>query len=578
MKLSPDKKLAGVLCPVFSIRTESDLGIGDTEGVRQMIDWCHRHGFGVLQVLPINETSGDSSPYNAVSSLAIEPTTVAISPELIPDLSKADFDRLVTPELLNELRSGPVRYGKVKPLKRSLLRAAFDAFLIENWEKGTPRKIAFDAFVAANGDWIADYAIFRVLMEEHNNWPTWDKWPEVEQDPQTATSWLLSLPEDRREQLMQKLVFFQYVQWIAFEQWTKLKEYAQKKKVFLVGDIPFGVSPYSADVWANRDIFDLNWSGGAPPEGTFGDSEFTRHWGQNWGIPLYRWDVLRERNFDWWRMRIENVHKIFHAFRVDHALGFYRIYAFPWPPSRNAEFAKLTETEALEKTEGLLPRFFPGPDETEEEQAANLAQGDELLRMVKDAATDTVVIAEDLGTVPPYVRPHLLQLEIPGFKVPHWERTPDYEYMDGADYPRLSVCTPSTHDHDPLAGMWRRMWREHEEALLQNDKEKVHATWLELQRFCKWCGLDPENIPRDFSRTVHEAYCRRVLESNSWLAVFQLADVFGQETRLNVPGSVGTANWSARLDKTVSELDHDPQTLHKVQSFTKLVKESNRKH
>ncbi len=504
--------MAGVLCPVFSIRTENDLGIGDTEGVRQMIDWCHRHGFGVLQLLPINETSGDSSPYNAVSSMAIEPTTIAVSPERIPDLSQADFDRLATQDLLNELRSGPVRYGKVKPLKRALLRAAFDTFLNENWEKGTPRKVAFDEFVVANGDWIADYAIFRVLMEEHNNWPTWDRWPEQEQDPQTATTWLLSLPEDRREELMQKLVFAQYVQWIAFEQWTKLKEYAHKKKVFLIGDIPFGVSPHSADVWANRAVFDLNWSGGAPPESNFGDSEFTRRWGQNWGIPLYRWDALRARNFDWWRMRLGNVHKIFHAFRVDHALGFYRIYAFPWPPSRNAEFARLSKQEVLAETEGFLPRFFPGPDATEEEQAVNLAQGDELLRMVKHAAGGTVVIAEDLGVVPPYVRPHLLQLGIPGFKIPHWERKADYEYVNGADYPRLSVCTPSTHDHDPLAAMWRQMWRDHEAAIFQNDKERVHVTWLELQRFCKWCGIDHENIPRDFSRTVHEAYCRRVLE------------------------------------------------------------------
>lgn len=577
MKLSPDKKLAGVLCAVFSIRTETDLGIGDTEGVRQMIDWCHRHGFGLLQVLPITETSGDSSPYNAISSMAIEPTTIAVSPEHIPDLSQADFDRLATPDLLNELRSGPVKYGKVKMLKRTLLRAAFDTFLIENWEKGTPRKVAFDEFVAANGDWIADYAIFRVLMEEHNNWPTWDRWPAEQQDPQAATSWLLAHPEDRREELMQKLVFSQYVQWIAFDQWAKLKEYGQKKKVCLMGDIPFGVSPWSADVWANRDIFDLNWNGGAPPEGAFADNEFTRRWGQNWGIPLYRWDVLRERNFDWWRMRLGNVHKIFHLFRVDHALGFYRIYAFPWPPTRNAEFAKLTEEEAAEKTEGLLPRFFPGSDTTEEEQAVNLAQGDELLRIVKDAAGGMVVVAEDLGLVPPYVRPHLLQLGIPGFKIPHWERNPDYTYADSAKYPRLSICTPSTHDHDPLAAMWRRMWREHEEALLQNNKEQVHITWLELQRFCKWCGLDYENIPRDFSRTIHEAYCQRVLESNSWLAIFQFADIFAEETRLNVPGSVGAGNWSARLEKTVAELDQDPQFLHKVQAFTKLVKLSNRK-
>ncbi len=97
MKLSPDKKLAGILCPVFAIRAEGDLGIGDTEGVNQMIDWCHRHGIGMLQVLPINETSDDNSPYNAVSSMAIDPTTIAVSPKYIPDLSVAKFKEIAKP-------------------------------------------------------------------------------------------------------------------------------------------------------------------------------------------------------------------------------------------------------------------------------------------------------------------------------------------------------------------------------------------------------------------------------------------------------------------------------------------------
>jgi 4-alpha-glucanotransferase len=100
MTLSPDKKLAGILCPVFAIRTESDLGIGDTEGVHQMIDWCHKHGFGILQVLPINETSDDNSPYNAISSMALDPTTIAVSPKFLPDLTAAKLKEIAPPELL----------------------------------------------------------------------------------------------------------------------------------------------------------------------------------------------------------------------------------------------------------------------------------------------------------------------------------------------------------------------------------------------------------------------------------------------------------------------------------------------
>ena len=125
MKLSPNQSLAGILEPVFAIRTENDLGVGDTDGVRQMIDWCHRHKLNLFQTLPINEISDDNSPYNAISSLAIEPTTIAVAPRFIPDLSAKKFHELATPELLAELRVGPVNYPKVKLLKRALLEVAY---------------------------------------------------------------------------------------------------------------------------------------------------------------------------------------------------------------------------------------------------------------------------------------------------------------------------------------------------------------------------------------------------------------------------------------------------------------------
>src|ERR1035441_9960727 len=114
MKMSTSQSLAGILEPVFAIRTEEDLGIGDTEGVRQMIDWCHRHRLSILQTLPITEISDDNSPYNALSSLAIEPATIAISPSHIPDLPPATFKKLAWPELLLKLREGPVNYADRK--------------------------------------------------------------------------------------------------------------------------------------------------------------------------------------------------------------------------------------------------------------------------------------------------------------------------------------------------------------------------------------------------------------------------------------------------------------------------------
>ncbi len=251
MKLSPDHSLAGILEPVFAIRTADDLGIGDTEGVRQMIDWCHRHDLHIFQTLPINETSDDNSPYNAISSQAIDPGTIAISPAHIPDLPPQKFRELARPALLEELRRASVNYPKARELKRRLLEAAFANFLRSHFRKDTPRAAEFRRFMAENADWLSDYALFRALMEENGGLPTWDRWLPEHRDPHRAHTWLLSLPEARREELTRKQILFAYVQWIAFGQWQALKSYGGQKLVFLMGDIPFGVGRYSADVWAN---------------------------------------------------------------------------------------------------------------------------------------------------------------------------------------------------------------------------------------------------------------------------------------------------------------------------------------
>src|SRR5712671_681773 len=171
-----------------------------------------------------------------------------------------------------------------------------------------------------------------------------------------------------------------------------VKSYGETKGVFLMGDIPFGVGRFSADVWANRSLFDLDWSGGAPPEKVFKVDPFTEKWGQNWGIPNYRWDELRRRNFEWWRTRVRNIQKVFHLYRIDHVLGFLRIYSFPWTPDRNAEFLPLSEAEAATRTGGRLPGFKQFPDDKPERKAINQAQGEEILRVVLEASGETTVV------------------------------------------------------------------------------------------------------------------------------------------------------------------------------------------
>jgi 4-alpha-glucanotransferase len=570
MKLNPDQSLAGILEPVFTIRTKNDLGIGDTDGVRQMIDWCRRHCLNIFQTLPINETSDDNSPYNAISSLAIEPATIATTPGRIPDLSPTQFKELAPPKLLTELRAGPVNYLKVKALKRTLLQAAFESFLKHHFHRETERARQFQSFLRENTDWLPDYALFRVLMEENGNLAAWNRWAPEHQDPTTARRWLLALPERQRDELACRQHYFKYVQWLAFSQWGALKAHAAKKKVCLMGDIPFGVGRFSADVWANRALFDLDWSGGAPPEKTFKVDPFTEKWGQNWGIPNYRWDELRHRSFAWWRTRIGNVRKVFHLYRIDHVLGFFRIYSFPWTPDRNAEFLPLTEQEAAVKTGGRLPGFKPFPDDTPDHKTANQAQGEELLRFVLQASGETTVIAEDLGVVPDYVPRTLQKLGLPGFRIPSLFREPDGSYSDPKKYPRLSLAQPATHDHPPLAAAWAECW-----ANLDAVKD-VENNRRELGLLMEFAGLKNEEPPREFSRRLHEAYTRAVMQSNSWLAVFQITDVLGMTARFNTPGSVAATNWSSRLPQTVKQLDADPGLLAKTKLFSRLARQSGR--
>ena len=568
--MKPDPLLAGILEPVFAIRTEADLGVGDTEGVRQMIDWCARHHLNIFQTLPINETSDDNSPYNAISSLAIEPSTLALSPRHLPDLEPAAFNKLARPRLLAELRRGNVNYAKSRALKRALLQSAFDSFARRHWSKNTARAREFRGFLLENAAWLSNYALFRVLMEENDNLPAWERWPPEHRTPAHAQTWLLSLAEKRRAELARRQLFFCYAQWIAFSQWQAVKNYASERRVFLMGDIPFGVGRCSADTWASRSIFDLAWSGGAPPERIFKVDDFTQKWGQNWGIPNYRWDELRHRGFDWWRTRIGNIRRNFHLYRIDHALGFFRIYSFPWTPDRNAEFLPLNDPQAAAKTGGRLPGFKEFPDDSPEHKQANQRQGEELLRVVQEASGDTTVVAEDLGVVPDYVPVTLQKLGIPGFRIPMFCREHDGSYSDPAQYPRLSITQPATHDHPPLAAAWAECWGNIDAG--HNAQENRR----ELNRVMDFARLSGEPVPREYTDRLREGYLRRVAQSNSWLAVVMITDVFGQTARFNTPGAVSSDNWSTRMEQTVKELDQDPALLAKAETFARLNQEAGR--
>jgi len=577
MELSPDKPLAGVLAPLFALRGENDLGIGDVGALREFVEWSARHGYRVVQILPVNETGNDNSPYNAISSVALDPPTIELTPAALPDLTAEDLDAELRAVDLGKVHTGPVNYPLVKLLKRNLLERAYARFAAGSLKKSDKRARAFRAFRKEEAAWIESYAFFRTLMEINGGSERWDQWPIEQQSQVKAETWLAGQKAAERKRLTERMRFFVYVQWIAWTQWRALREFASAQQVALMGDIPFGVSFFSADVWSAPELFDHKWCGGAPPERVFKADPFTTKWGQNWGIPLYPWAVHRAENFAWWRQRVGKVRAIFHLFRIDHILGFFRIYSFPWRPEFNDEFLPLTDEEAMLRTAGELPRFRPFPDDSGEHQKANHDLGEEILKALVEVCGDFRLVGEDLGQVPEYVRPCLTKLLIAGFKIPIWEDQPDGQMIPGADYDALGVTTYATHDFEPLRATWEG-WMARIAAAEFGGPESWpdrDRAWYEVRRLAGWAGFAvPEIIP--YTDEVRERLLAALLATKSWIAITMITDLFASLQRFNLPGAVSDSNWSERLPQRVAALDHDPDLGPKIMRLDELVRASGR--
>lgn len=543
--IDPRCKIAGLLVPVFALRREGDIGIGDTVSVMEAIDFCKEHHLRVLQLLPVNETSGDNSPYNAISSIALEPSYIAMVPDMVPGLSQAMLDKHLTAAVKKGFAAPCVDYPVIKKLKLDLLREAYESF-----QASGHCQAEFLAFKKKEADWLEDYALFRALIDHFQGNSCWTQWPDEQASPARARAWLSAGKAGRVDGDRD---FYSFVQWVAFSQWERVRLHGDANGVGLMGDIPFGVSRYSADVWSNPLYFDLEWSGGAPPEKFFQSDEFTRRWGQNWGIPLYDWKNLEKADYEFWTRRVKKCAAIFNYFRIDHVLGFYRVYAFPWIPERNWEFAELTEEEAEELTGGLLPRFMERPDQPKTNAMLNCKQGEKLLKMILAAAPECGVVAEDLGLVPDYVRPSLQALGIPGFTIPIFERNEeDRSFTPKEDHAELSLVTYGTHDHQPIAAFYEglcRWWHG----------ENGHEGWLEVQRLMTFLGLDPENPPREFNEDLHRTMIEVLMACPSWLAVLMVSDLLGTSQRFNEPGIAGNSNWSQRLELSLAEYSRHPR-------------------
>ena len=310
-----NRKLAGTLVPVFSLRTRKSAGIGDFGDLKAMIDFVASTGQKVLQLLPINDTTithtwTDSYPYSCISVFAIHPQYANLHalPELKDAKARAEAEK--TRAELNALDK--IDYEKVNDFKINYLRQIF------NQEGGKMMKTAeYKAFFQDTEQWLVPYAQYSYLRDKNgtadfNQWPDHQVWDEAERkaltDPKTAA--------------YKNVAFFYFVQFVLDRQMQEAHEYAKAKGVILKGDIPIGVNRNGCDVWMEPKYFNLNGQAGAPPD------DFSAN-GQNWGFPTYNWFEMLKDGCQWWNRRFQNMARYFDAYRIDHVLGFFRIWEIP---------------------------------------------------------------------------------------------------------------------------------------------------------------------------------------------------------------------------------------------------------
>lgn len=310
-----DRKLAGTLIPVFSLRTRGSFGVGDFGDLKMMIDWVAETHQKVLQVLPINDTTSthtwtDSYPYSCISIFAIHPQFADLRqlPAVADKEKAAAFEALR--EELNQLPQ--IDYERVNNAKIEYLRVIFEQ------EGGEVLKSAgFKAFLKESAHWLVPYAQYCHLRDTYGNvdFNTW-KGHEVwhEKDRETLLN--------ARTKEYKEVAFYYYVQYVLHVQMRAAHEYAMARGVILKGDIPIGVNRKGCDVWHEPHYFNLNLQAGAPPD------SFSVN-GQNWGFPTYNWARMLEDGCQWWIRRFQNMSKYFDAYRIDHVLGFFRIWATP---------------------------------------------------------------------------------------------------------------------------------------------------------------------------------------------------------------------------------------------------------
>ncbi|MFA5141309.1 MAG: 4-alpha-glucanotransferase [Elusimicrobiota bacterium] len=513
------KRRAGVMLPLSSLRHEFDCGIGDVSCLPAFFDWMKAAGLSVYQVLPLNDLApADSCPYTALSAFALDWAYISLRdvPEIRDNAALlGEFEHALRSKQAERLRkSRRVRFKEAREFKRHWLEAAFRSF-----DPGSPRGASWRAFCEENAGWLRDYALFRALKESFA-WSTWTSWPEglkLRSPDALAKAALEHQP---------KVGFLQYLQWLVQEQWADVRKEAAARGILLYGDIPFGLSQESADVWARQEDFDFSATMGAPPD------QYSET-GQAWGLPAYRWEKMENEGHAWWRARVRQAARLYDLFRLDHAVGYFRTWLI---------------------REGSEENGFDNSGEEVQQ-----ARGERFFRMTVEEGGASRPIGEDLGLIPPFVHEVLDGLDIPGYKVSRWEMLEEEPelFKDPKDFAPLSLATTGNHDTSTLAVWWAEL-----------EPEQRDAYWSMVRG-------EAEPAPR-FGAKAHAAILDKIYHSGSALMILPFQDLLASRERINVPGTVGEHNWTYRTSMTVGQLRSEPRFIRKTLLLKKLAECSSR--
>ena len=518
-------RAAGIVLPLFSLRSAADWGIGDIGDLAPFGSWLLRAGFRALQLLPISTLpASESSPYSALSAMAIDPVYVSV-----PDVhdfrvlgGESQLPLADQAALRTARASTRVPYAPVRQAKDAALRLSFSLFYDTDWLRGTARAGSFAAFASWEDWWLGDYALYCALRDHHGGL-SWPDWPLAVRSRQPAAL------EDARETLQREILYHQYTQWLADEQWADAREALGEIRLF--GDVPFMVGTDSADVWANQHLFRFDRTTGTPPD-AFSAT------GQDWGLPVYNWEAMARDDHRWLRQRARRMSRLYDGYRLDHLVGFFRTYSRP-----------LGEK---------LGSFEPA------DEADQIRQGEQILQLFQ--ATGSDVTAEDLGLIPDFVRDSLRRIGLPGYKVIRWEREwsqPGHPFVPPSQYPAVSVVTTSTHDIEPMALWWE---------VASADERRAMAAILGGGPDAP--GADSAASP--FTADVQQRLLRAAYEAGSNLLLLPMQDACGWRDRINVPATVDADNWSWRLPIAVEAMEADQSLASSADTLHALSKASGR--